>query len=497
MEGNRLCVSCSLRPSDHFCICSGLPRLCSHCRVKHETQSGFHFILPIDAIHYVNQSNQVQYRVWLTALKSSQEMIRENVRLFEEIKAGVETHSENLRRELMEMTARVMRTLGEFERKMREKIEEAVQETTVNAYRADYQPTTYLASLIWTHCSYQSSDPISLFSYGLNTEVTVKDCLRVNFQTTIPDLEGFNFTSNLLHREPDEAKSSETELVLKEALPVKESSNTEVENKQEVIESKVSRKKPLVHVKSGQVRVFNLKNRKWVPVPLTGYGLKIGYDARYMWIETGLFCSGGMKLSRRVYLLTVGTEWIVTKLADMLCDRYCHGLWWDSHRHQALTFGGTYYPHTKVKKCEERRMPADAVSPLPDMKHVSLTQGLYNINPCEFHNCVYLKGDGSHFTEVFDLETRAFFSIQQQFLDQVRQCLMFVQDSELVILSRLYVTRFRAEQDNLVLVSQQSNLTVRVTSNMPPLVTSDYVYSVYAGTCYRIPVEGGYQEKIG
>ena len=192
MEGNELCSLCGLQQGKRLCVCSNLPLVCTQCLAKHETQPGFHFLLPVEAHRYVNRSNQVQYQIWLVALKNSQEKLRENMSFFEQCKADIEAQSVNVQRELNEMTTNLLWKLEELSRALGAEIEQAIQETSANGYRADYEPQTYLATQIWLHSRSQSSDPITLFACQIKPDEAVKDCLGVSFQTYVPDLQHLN-----------------------------------------------------------------------------------------------------------------------------------------------------------------------------------------------------------------------------------------------------------------------------------------------------------------
>lgn len=94
-----------------------------------------------------------------------------------------------------------------------------------------------------------------------------------------------------------------------------------------------------VYVEERQVSVYDFTRLTWDAIPLS-FPVELGLDCRYIWVETGLFCSGGGEHCKRTYLLD--KDWGVTCLADMLESRNNHGLW-ASARSSVLTFGGTTY----------------------------------------------------------------------------------------------------------------------------------------------------------
>jgi len=95
---------------------------------------------------------------------------------------------------------------------------------------------------------------------------------------------------------------------------------------------------PFVYVEERQVSVYDFTKQAWDPVPLSS-PVEIGLDCRYVWVEAGLFCSGGGKDCKRTYLLD--RDWGITYLCDMLASRNNHGLW--ASARSVLTFGGTIH----------------------------------------------------------------------------------------------------------------------------------------------------------
>ena len=100
----------------------------------------------------------------------------------------------------------------------------------------------------------------------------------------------------------------------------------------------------LVSLESMQVKVFNFTQQEWDIHPLPRL-IDMDMNSRYLWVDSGLFCSGGMHSlgfgagRQKAYLLGIG-DWAVTQLADMLNPRLFHGLWWLPARHLVLAFGG-------------------------------------------------------------------------------------------------------------------------------------------------------------
>lgn len=124
-------------------------------------------------------------------------------------------------------------------------------------------------------------------------------------------------------------------------------SQEEVSTKEQISRLKAS-KLCLVSLEMDTVNVWDFQNHDWLNSRLPS-SLDLDVYGRYLWVEGGLFCSGGTHslgfLSKRAmrvaYLL--GQDWTVTQLADMITPRCDHGLWWLSSRQSVLVFGGMLY----------------------------------------------------------------------------------------------------------------------------------------------------------
>lgn len=185
MEGNLVCSLCNSQPLHQFCICSDFPLFCNNCISIHAAKSGFHFGLPLAAREYVTIANRGQYETWFRNLADSQQKLRENIGLMDSCKREIEASDARF----THIKAKFAQSLEELKAALSLKIEEAVQETSSNAY-LDYQPRTYLGNLIWTRSYQHDSEPISVFFY----QIHVSD-VEISFKTTVPELIHMNFNS--------------------------------------------------------------------------------------------------------------------------------------------------------------------------------------------------------------------------------------------------------------------------------------------------------------
>lgn len=93
-------------------------------------------------------------------------------------------------------------------------------------------------------------------------------------------------------------------------------------------------------VEERKVSIFDFTSQTWNSLLLSS-SVQIGLDCRYVWVEEGLFCSGGGEDCKCTLLLT--RDWTVIRLADMIASRNNHGLWADLARKSVLTFGGMHH----------------------------------------------------------------------------------------------------------------------------------------------------------
>ena len=212
MEGNSTCPNCCRNPVEWFCICADLPSFCSECRPLHESKVDFHFPLPVTAWGYVTPGNQQAFRVWLMGLKNSQEKLNVDLGKFKRCKEDLEAVFRNAHMELDNMGNKLIGTIEAMESAVQSHVEAVVRETTANAYRSDYQPTSCLAAEVWKHSCSQSSDPIHVFDWQLQPDLQVLEhCIGLNLYSCLPELAGYSYRSGGLN-----ARLAELETQLEE-----------------------------------------------------------------------------------------------------------------------------------------------------------------------------------------------------------------------------------------------------------------------------------------
>ena len=360
MDANLVCSLCNFHSADHFCICTDLPVFCKDCKSTHTAKPDFHFALPILALNYVTPQNQFQFTPWLLNLTNSHRKLRGNLHKIDQCRNELESLFGNIERELLEIKAKYMQKLEKLKAILSLKIESSISETVENSYKSDYQPRSYLTNLIWTHSSYHCAGDLSVFSYSLNADLErVKEIVEVKIDTSVPELEGFNSERDEMRTIKTTFPSQNTEnLALKlQEKPINDSQITnssystipilpkkpqktrpKVEEKKTEIDSKA----PLiVYIEASRAKICDLISVR--SVGLVGTVREVDEGTQYIWVETGLYCSGS-RCGDRKASYEVDREWRVKRLTDMTTGRCFHGQWWDSVRHQVFSFGGRSNP---------------------------------------------------------------------------------------------------------------------------------------------------------
>jgi len=212
MEGNRVCSLCHREVAVQFCICSNLPLYCSGCKRIHQAKPDFHFALPLKALDYVTPKLQQQFKVHLLSLVNSHEKLRENLQVLEQFRGAIEATYENFHRDLDKAKANLLYRLEGWKTALSQNIEAAIQENDANAYRHDYQPSSYLAGLVWTHACQFSSDPIPVLAYEVRiAEERLKDPVDISFYLAIEGFGPYESGGRRLMREIETTSGKATE----------------------------------------------------------------------------------------------------------------------------------------------------------------------------------------------------------------------------------------------------------------------------------------------
>ena len=145
---------CSWGVAELLCICSDLPIFCP--TVTNPDPVSLLSASPGLRVHHSSQQAPT-----LFSLKHFQDLLRDNLKLFDQCRhTGLVSDSEGAAGD------HSAADLGRHE--TGPLVEDAIRETSNNAYRGDYQPRTYLSDVIYQ----QNSDPIPVCQYEVMTLFT-------------------------------------------------------------------------------------------------------------------------------------------------------------------------------------------------------------------------------------------------------------------------------------------------------------------------------------
>lgn len=123
-----------------------------------------------------------------------------------------------------------------------------------------------------------------------------------------------------------------------------------------------------------------------------------------------------------------------------------------------------------------------------------------HFNPCKFKNYLYICGLGSDSIEAMDLLALTFHNLPLRLPEKNSACCLFVDNEELVIISKRYVTRWGQMDDyKLAPMAKREHAEMRLESNMAPVFnsTNQLLFIVREGRLFRIKVDGSDMEEVG
>lgn len=265
---------------------------------------------------------------------------------------------------------------------------------------------------------------------------------------------------------------------------------------------------PLVHVERNNVSIFDILSKAWEPHMAFNPPIEVDIYTQWVWVRTGLFCSGGMcylglkrgNSKQEAYILMREMEWSPCQYPHMTRSRYYHGLWWSAGKNLVFVFGGQGAQSGRVnslKACENLNLNSRVWSELP----TTMTVPRWCFNPCEYHSAVYLCGGYTKHIEIFDQESKTFTLLQAQLIDQLSATVTFIWRDQLVVLSSNHMTFFVAGQSQQLEEwrrQEHMNLAMAMISNMSPLLDegNGLLYVCSKGDCHIIDLEDFSRKRI-
>lgn len=325
-EGSSNCELCGAQQAMVLCACTSPPALlCDDCLVLHQVKNRQvpHQVLPIIALDYGPDEYVSKYNT--VALGTAE--LRRSVELMEQYCAEVSASVDAAIETLTDFRDSLVSKAQAEKEQTSAAVEAAVEEAEACLAQGS-QPTSRLAQALWT----ASPESLRAFSYSINPPD-----LKASCKTWASSQNTFNQICSRFKVQslspPEEAKTAPSE-----AEPVEERPPPP---------SRVQpQPRSLAIVEKTQVKLFNFQRKGWDVAPLAAT-VDLDYGSRYAWVEMGLFCSGGNREGYagwggrpEAYLLTSGNEWAVTRLADMITARGCHGVWWHAASRAVMIFGG-------------------------------------------------------------------------------------------------------------------------------------------------------------
>ena len=113
-----------------------------------------------------------------------------------------------------------------------------------------------------------------------------------------------------------------------------------------------------------------------------------------------------------------------------------------------------------------------------------MMEARYLFNPCEHQGLVYLCGGGTVTVETFRVEAGEFSLLDIRLPEKDSGCLVDISDSELVIRSKEYVTKWSLSS-NFSLLSQTHHPEIDLAFNMTLILSPSQIYVCDKGRFYR------------
>jgi hypothetical protein len=119
-------------------------------------------------------------------------------------------------------------------------------------------------------------------------------------------------------------------------------------------------------------------------------------------------------------------------------------------------------------------------------------------NPCEFNELLYMCGAGSYMIDAFDPVSWVFMPIQARLVDD-SSCLLIVDNSQLVVISEEYFTRWSVGPGSELLKKSEVKHAVWILEhNQAPVVDeeSGLIYFGVAGFVNSFKANGSQYEEV-
>lgn len=286
-ESNRTCQLCGAQGASVFCACrSQTTLLCDHCSALHQAKNRLvlHQVLPIVALEYGPE----EYMRKCSALMQGATALRRNVELMQQFYEEFTTSVETAVNYLTKWQEWLLQWAQNEQEQVKSLVEAAIQEAE-SCLAQGSQPSLPLSQALWT----LAPEELKVFSYS----VAALD-LETLTQTWVT---WQNNMSGLFDRFLPKSPVEPSQISLKRRYSPAEakSISREVENPGKRSEVAVPVPQPmlLMCIEEQEMQVWNFPKKAWDRTPLSA---RVAVDplSRWVWMDAGLFCSGGTHLFR-------------------------------------------------------------------------------------------------------------------------------------------------------------------------------------------------------
>jgi len=246
---NQTCQDCSRDPAQYFCTCS-YPHttLCPKCISEHHSKSPgtVHFIVPLYALDSIEtymqkfaQINSVKAAM-RKRIESIDQTVLEILKAFDDVIASIQRYKDQ-----------IVRKIASDKEELKVAIQSAIKEAE-DYLQNKKDPSSPLACAFMT----QPSERLQFFHYSISVP-------------NLDSLLGSWFTYRFC---------LEDVCNLDRGLPASKHLFSYLAQ-------------PLVYVEPTQLKIFDLSKECWDPFPLSKH-IVADDGSRYIWTDSGLFCSG-------------------------------------------------------------------------------------------------------------------------------------------------------------------------------------------------------------
>jgi len=458
------CCSCRFPP---------LP-LCQAHSDKHKTNPGFHFLLPLEAIHLIRDPEmQDQWEGWFRHLATNYEQLKSQGPAFAACREQVEATFLEIVAVATSEKERLMFSIRRAEEKLAEagmKVEEELREHVTD-------PTYYERASSELHKQVWGEDlrlePLVTFSAQAHTD-SIRTAFQVSLQLRVAGMEGWSIASPAHFEGQAELEKAREEIArLQARVDELEQRNADTPEQPPIQVQAVS---ALACVTNESVSFFNFDTRNWKSTVRFRSKIKCdGHSAFWPLNDSEvLVCGGGepYKVWNSAYLLTISGK--VLELPSLNSARFELSVVGVSDNIYAL--GGRNKEGVILEVEVLKTIAAEKWEVAGKLQEARLFSGV-----AVWQDIIYLCGGKDSLSiESFNPATGQSY-LSPLTLEEPGYALALILDDQLVVLTRFSVLRVnRASKSTVTRLA--SNETKG--SNTCPVVVGNSVFYVQSPWCY-------------